>query len=395
MIDQINHPEVQQFISKHENADTSGLLLKHKHIAGVPMPVIVDQIVSKKKAKSKLPEWYRTQGLVFPPPLSLEQCSSEIAAKYKSHLYQGKSIVDLTGGMGVDSYYFSRAFESVDYVEKSQQLCQLATHNFEKLKAFNINVHHTNTKGFISSVDKTYDVAFIDPSRRNEQKGKVHLLEDCEPNVIDFEQELVSKAKTIILKTSPLLDVTKAIKSLKNVVKVLIISVDNECKEVLYILASKREGSLTYEAVNLMKTGEEHLFSFSPEQESILEVEYSLPDKYILEPNASIMKSGGFKSLAKAFHLKKLHSNSHLFTSDQPIAGFPGKTFHLKAVEKLDRKKILSHLDNDQANVVVRNFPLNTTGIKNKLGVIDGGNTFLFATTLLHNKKVVLITERV
>lgn len=371
------------------------LMLKSKRYSHLPLQEIVQQIKSRQKAFHKLPEWYNKEGIIFPPSLSMEQCSSEISARFKVSLVSGNSMIDLTGGTGVDTYYFSEKFKSSIYVERDPLLCDIARHNFAVLSR-NIFVKNFEAIHYLDVIIEPVDFIYIDPARRNDNRQKVFLLEDCEPNVVQIQERLLMLANSVMVKTSPMLDISLGQKDLNHVKSITIVAIGNEVKEVLYLLEGNWSGATEISAVNLDKnTGsveEKFVFKMSEEQEAISN--YALPSKYIYEPNSAVLKSGAFKLVGKRFNLFKLHLHSHLYTSNELVV-FPGRVFECLAVAPYQKKAILKHLSLGKANISTRNFPESVEAIRRKTGLKDGGEFFLFATTNLEEKLVVLICRKV
>ena len=398
-IAEITTPESQKFIATHLSDSIHDLLLQAGKYKEFDVPLLTRQIESKNKAKNKLPLWFNTPGIVYPEKLSMEQCSSEITALYKAEILDGsfKRLIDLTGGLGVDSYFFSKKFEEVIYVEKNESLNELASYNFSVLKADNIQSVSTEAEEFVSSYKKKADFIFIDPARRKEG-SKVFRFSDCEPNVTEMPQDLFEISEKIMIKASPLVDIDHAIRELKWVEKIFVVAVENECKELLFLL-NKNIGDadipLEITAANISQKGSKIEFKFIREEELKASAEISLPLVYIYEPNASIMKAGAFRSVGEKFLLKKLHPNSHLYTSEQLVKDFPGRIFKLESTLKYSKKEILNDLPNGKANITVRNFPDTVEAIRKKTGIKDGGEIYLFATTDKNGKHVILKTNKI
>jgi hypothetical protein len=390
--DYISKPGIQDFILEHEDDDVQKFLLKQKHVLGVPAGWIAQQLIARSKAKYKLPTWYRTPGIVFPPALSLEQASSEVTARFKSTLIPSTSVVaDLTGGLGIDSFFLSQHAVHLDCVEPNADLLEIARHNHRVLGAKNI-AHHINTaKEFLSQAAKL-DLVYLDPSRRKRSQ-KVHRFSDCEPNVIDLMDQLFEKVPDIMIKASPLLDIHQAVLELGSVTKVVVLAVENECRELLFLLRRGALGDPVINPVNLGKDGhpsDSNLFTWAEEKNS--KVVFSEPLAFLYEPNAAIMKSGAFKWIAQTFKVKKLASNSHLYTSDHRQE-FPGRIFRVTEQVKLD-KKLKDRFSGGYVNILARNYPLGVEEIKKKTGLREGGDQYLIATQSV-TEKHVLIAERV
>lgn len=388
----ILHTEVQTYINSHLNDDITKLLLKGASIHNVNTKAIVEQIEAKRKCKTKLPTWFNTNGIYFPNKLNIEQTSSETTAKYKSELISGNRIIDITGGFGVDCYYFSKQFSHVLHCEINNELSQIVAHNSKQLKASNIDIIETDGLEFISSNDITYDWIYVDPSRRHQQKGKVFFLEDCLPNIPENLEFLFSKTEQIMIKTSPLLDISIGLKELKHVESIHIVSVKNEVKELLWILKKEHVGNVKITAVNI-NTNNKELFTFNLNEEQFAVPTYSQPLSFLYEPNAAIYKSGAFKLISTKLKADKLHSNSHLYTSKDLIT-FPGRRFKIDKIIPYNKKLIKKECPK-KANITIRNFPESVEHVRKKFEIKEGGETYLFFTTNLLNEKIVLSCTKV
>ncbi|MGH1386849.1 THUMP-like domain-containing protein [Kordia sp.] len=381
--------EIQQFINDHLKTDPTKLLLKYKAISGIPFTEIIEQIQAKARCEKKLPTWFSTENIYFPNKLNIEQTSSEQTAFYKATLLQGSSLIDLTGGFGVDCYAFAEKFQKVTHCEISQQLSEIVTHNYGVLKVDNIQTVHNDGISYLQESSQKYDCIYIDPSRRNDAKGKVFLLEDCLPDVVSHQELLYSHADTILIKTSPLLDITNGLRALKHVKEIHVVAVQNEVKELLWLLdTNNNPEEVAIKTVNLTNT-ETLSYNFLLSEEKHQHVQYGLPKKYLYEPNAAIMKAGGFSSVAYSFKLEKLHPHSHLYTSNTLI-DFPGRRFEIQKIVPFNKKIFKKELNLSKANITTRNFPVSVAAIRKKLTLSDGGVDFLFATTLLSENKVLL-----
>lgn len=380
-------PETQQFIDEHQHDDVRSLALQAKKYPDVDIKMAINQIAGRQAIAYKIPSWYANDAIVYPAHLPLEQCSSEVTANYKSELCRGESLVDLTGGFGVDCAFMSQSFKTAIYVEKQIELCQLAHHNFSALQLPGIKVINGDGVEFLHQTTPV-DCIFIDPARRNEHGGKTVLLADCTPDVSELEELLTTKADTTLIKLSPMLDISLALKELKSTIAVHILSVHNECKELLFVLNKQPQVTIPVHCINFTHAGRQQ-FSFTKEEESNATVEYtSVLSGYLYEPNASILKAGAYKSIAEAYQLKKLHPNSHLYTSDKLIDDFPGRTFVVEAYSNIKNKELLKGIK--KANISVRNFPLSTNELRKRLKLNDGGEVYLFATTLSDHSKVLI-----
>jgi hypothetical protein len=380
MIELLVLPEVQQFILEHEQDDEKKLILKHRTIHHVPSSIIADQISGRKKAKTKLPLYYKSSNIVYPPGLNLEQSSSEETAVFKamalnSNAGKAKILADLTGGFGVDSYFFSNAFKKVHYIEPNASLLSFARHNHEILQAKNIEYNNSTAEDFIKSYPTKLDCVFVDPSRRNKSNQKVFKLSDCEPDVPVLLPDIFQKTDCLLIKTSPLLDIQQGIKDLKHVEKVWIVSVDNECKELLFLCRGGYSDEPKIIAINLHTDQLPFEFSMTEEKECVSK--FSEPLTYLYEPNASILKAGAFKIVGEEFSLFKLQISTHLYTSPELIQNFPGRIFKIIRPVKPDPKTLKEIFTEGKANVITRNYPLSPEELKKKTKLKDGGELYL------------------
>ena len=364
------------FIKDHINDDPAEIMLKSRKFPELPMRDIVVQIASRQKAKDKLPEWFGNYELILPPKQNLEQASSEITAKFKARFVEGDSLVDLTGGTGVDTCYLSRKMGSTVYVEPSEELCAVSKHNFEVLGA-NIEVQNSTAEDILNHNLVQSDWIFIDPSRRDDAENRVYALEDCAPNVIELEEQLLNSAKKVLIKASPMLDIKKTLQQFSSCYKVQIVAVDNEVKELLLYLRKDNDEEADIESWNISDKREEEQFSFKYSQEESCGFNIEEPQKYLYEPNAALMKAGAYKLIASKFGVQKLHPNTHLYTSDELIESFPGKKLVIKEIFSPAKKEIKKRIKNGTANVIVRNYPMGTNEIKKKFGLKDGEDHFL------------------
>jgi PG_1098 ferredoxin-like domain/THUMP domain-like len=394
LIKELLQQEVQEFIRAHENDDPAVLMLQTKRFPTLPMREIVEQIKSRQKAKEKIPIWYATNNILFPPSLSLEQSSSEATAIYKQQLIQGNKMADLTGGMGIDTYFLSQSFMTSQYVEKQEHLANLAAHNYSVLRSSNIQVHHKSADQFLKLCDSDFDLLYIDPARRDLNDKKVFRLSDCEPDMVEMLPVVLAKTAKVLIKSSPLLDIKGAIRDLGGVSEIHVVALKGEVKELLFLIdSSSISNDPTIHCVNILKeTVSRFKFSFSNEEG--LNRAYGVPKKYVYEPNASILKGGAFKSIAEKFDLVKLHPNTHLYTSNEVKMDFPGRIFkNLKSIT-LSKKTLKRNLKTLQANITVRNYPLTVDQIRKKSGLKEGGENYIFGFTDLESPKLIL-TEKI
>ncbi|GAB5524275.1 MAG: SAM-dependent methyltransferase [Roseivirga sp.] len=393
MITQLSKKEIQKFIQDHLYDDPALLMLKAANHPDIPMREAVEQIQSKRKAKQKLPDWFATEGIVYPPVLSLEQCSSERTALYKASLVQGQTMIDLTGGMGIDTFYLSRSFEETHYVERQMHLVELAKHNFQRLDANSIESHHDQAESFLKSLAKRVDLIYLDPARRGAQNSKVVRFEDCEPNVIELLPELRRHSESILIKASPMLDIKGAINDLGEVTAVHVIADRNEVKELLFFIDENASVNPEVHTINLRPEGEWR-FSFDYERESGLLTQFGTVSDFIYEPNAAILKAGAFKSIGEQFpSMAKLHANTHLYTSDGLIENFPGRVFQVLDTLQMNKKQLRRKLPEMRANISVRNFPMSVEQIRKKTGLKGGGEDYVFGLTDTEGVKFCLLKK--
>jgi hypothetical protein len=388
----ILNSEIQEFIKKNIGTSISKLALQKNPFPKVEWISILNQIEAKTKSKDKLPTWFSTNNIIYPAKISIEQTSSEKTALYKSTIVSGDSLIDLTGGFGVDDYYFTKKIKAVAHCEINPDLSDLVKHNFEQLDTKNITCYSGDSLATLTSLNKKWDWIYIDPSRRNDAKGKVFMLKDCLPNVPENIGFYFKNSDSILIKTAPLLDISAGLLELKNVKNIHIIALENEVKELLWELHKEYEGPIIIKTVNLVKDKAE-TFEFVLNEESELP-HFSLPQKYLYEPNSAIMKSGGFNEVSTFFKINKLHKFSHLYTSKELI-DFSGRIFEIVNTIPYNKTEIKTHLENKQANITTRNFPDTVESIRKKWKIKDGGNIFCFFTTDENNHKIVLICTKI
>ena len=431
----------QDFIRQHQDDDVRQLAFLGSKYPEVDMPFALDQIRGRKMARVKLARWASLEGIIYPPHISMEQCSSESTALYKAELAarllglpassSGTEMkaeneiefVDLTGGFGVDfSYIAARLGVKSMYVERQAHLCEAAKENFGRLGLKNaivkngdgievLHSFHPKKKDAASADDSlgiTYDqprsllktnlglkIIFIDPARRDDAGNKVVSLKDCTPDVTVLQEEMLSKADYVIIKLSPMLDWHRAISELSHVREVHIISVNNECKELLLVLSARNMS----ENLRIYCINDAQSFvcdELDMESSQVKIAPSTLEEmQYLYEPNASLMKAGCFGVLSGRYDARMLSKNSHLFVSREPIAAFPGRSFRIIAVSSFNKKELKRHLSGiTKANIATRNFPLSVAELRKRLKLKDGGETYIFATTLSDESHVLMITEK-
>ena len=383
--------EVQEFINENLYTDIHRILLNKSPFTKISAKELVEQIESKLKSREKLPSWFGTHGIVYPNKLNLSQSSSETTAMYKASLINGNSIVDLTGGFGVDCFAFSSKVKSVVLVEQNEKLSQIAEHNFEKLGISNVETITREGIDFLKNSTAPFDWIYVDPSRRNRENKKVYYLTDCEPDITLHFDLLFSKARNILVKTGPLLDISAGLAQMRNVKEIHILAVTNDVKEVLWMLQKGYTNEPLVKTLNFKKN-ETQEFQFTLSAEQTANATYSSPKHYLYEPNTAILKSGAFQYVGNFYKLDKLHPNSHLYTSNELIS-FPGRTFQIVDVLEYS-KKVFKKLKLTQANITTRNFPESVLAVKNKLGLKDGGAAYLFCTTDINQKLRILYCSK-
>lgn len=381
----------RQFIRENLNADVPTLALK-KVPVGTDFSLALRQIEARQLLKRKAPSWSANEDLLFPSHLSIEQCSSEAAARYKAKLLQGESFADLTGGLGIDTYFISQGFRQTDYVERQDELCGLARHNFSVLNT-EIEVHNETAEDYLNHCEPK-DCIFIDPTRRDAYGRKTVSIGDCTPDVAELHDLLLQKAQKVMIKLSPMLDISKALEELGNVKEVHVVAVANECKELDFVLERDFRGETRYFCVNLLTGQPEMQFTMEEERNCSVRLADSVSG-YLYEPNPAVMKAGCYKLLTDCFDVRKLHKNSNLYTSERLIADFPGRVFAIEdwtPFNKKVRQRLLSGID--KASIAVRNFPLSVAELRKSLKISDGDEVYLFATTLKGEQKVLIKTRK-
>jgi len=384
--------EIQAYINANLETDATTILLKKSKFEHVSLAEIAEQLEAKQRCKKKLPTWHDTANIYFPNKLNIEQTSSEQAAEYKSMIIAGQSLLDLTGGFGVDSFYFSKQVKHVTHCEISEELSAIVAHNFKQLQVDNIQVHSGDGLRYLEETNQKFDWIYLDPSRRHDAKGKVFFLSDCLPNVPEYLDHIFDHTDNILIKLSPMLDITQAISELKCVKAIHVIAVNNEVKELLFVLRKKYASEISVQTINLTKTGEQH-FSFGLDEEQLAMPNYADIQNYVYEPNAAILKSGAFRLVATKLKLHKLHRHSHLYTSTELIE-FPGRIFKVNKVIPYQKKLLKKEIYRLKCNVATRNFPETVSQLKSKFHLKDGGELYLFFTTNSQNEKVVITSVK-
>lgn len=386
----------RKFILEHENEDPNQVIFKAATLNDVDGKLAAQQISSRQKAKKKLPSWYLHEEIIYPPKVPLEQSSSELTAKFKGDIFKGDSLADLTGGMGIDDWAFSYSFDEIFYCERQEDLANTSKYNFSVLGRKNIHVFPGDSLNWLEKRKETLSAIYLDPARRDAQNNKMVSIKDCEPNILEIKELLFQKTEKILIKLSPMIAIKQAVRELENVSKIWVISVGNECKEVLFLLNDTISEKTEIVCIDFRKDKTYSEYKFLLEDEEYKEVILAEDlGEYLYEPNASIMKAGAFKSIANDFLLKKLEMNSHLYTSDTFIENFPGRKFKIKGKSQVQKKNIKKLVPSLKANLTVRNFPQSVDQIRKKLKLKEGGNDYLFATTIMNNEKVLLLCDRI
>ncbi len=382
----------RNFIREHAGDDVRQLALQAARYPGVDMRVAATQIEGRRIARGKLPAWAAVEGLIYPMRLSMEQCSSEATAQYKASIVQGTRLADLTGGFGIDCSYMSEQFLHTTYVERNAELCAIATHNFALLDK-PIEVRQGQCEEVLAALSEQ-DWIFLDPARRDKGGNKVVALTDCEPDVCALEEQLLQKSAHVMIKCSPMLDISKAIGQLHSVVEVHVVSVNNECKELLFILGrGKTVSDIQMHTINI-QGGRRHTFDYMLGSEAPTTCAYATQlGQYLYEPSSALMKAGCYRLPAARYGLGKLHPNTHLYTSDVLVSDFPGRVFKICGCSGFGKKELRA-LGYKQGNLAVRNFPEHVDTLRKRLRISDGGTAYLFATTLLDESKVLICCEK-
>jgi len=385
-------PEVQEFLRKNLKTTPAELALRGSPFLNISAAELAQQLTGLQKTEKKLPSWFNTQNIYYPPKLNLEQTSSETTAKYKASLLKGNTLLDLTGGFGIDDYYFANKFEEVVHCELNADLSEIAAYNLRQLDSRNISFKNEDSIKFLKRSKEKIDAIYADPARRDNSGGKVFRLAYCLPNIPDNLELLFKKSDIILVKTSPLLDLQAGITELKYVTEIHIVAVNNDVKELVWLLKKKSQTDIKIKTRNFTKNGLEEFDGFF--HKNFTEVPYSLPKNFLFEPNAAVMKSGLFNEIALFTKTEKLHSNSHLYTSENNVE-FPGRKFKIIDVEHYKPSVLKNKFKNIKANITTRNFPETVSVLRNKFKIKDGGKNYLFFTTNVENEKIVISCEKI
>jgi 16S rRNA G966 N2-methylase RsmD len=393
--------EMHEFINDCVNCNAASIALKLSKKKNWPKEFIIQQIVGKQKAKKKIPVWASCSEIIYPSLLSIEQSSSEQTALYKANLMNGKTFLDLTGGMGVDCFFIAKNFTNIFYNEPNAELFNITVNNLKCLinktsnyKNKNFYFSNLTAEEFLLKNNNTFDCVFIDPSRRNENK-KVVSLSQCSPNVTVFLPTLLNKCNKVFIKTSCMLDITKAAEELKYVQKVYVVSVNNECKELLFECGKTPEKNYTIQCVNISAEINTN-FNFTFQEEKNSTAQYSLPKQYLYDPYSSLTKAGAFLTLACKFNLEKISANSHLYTSNKLVKEFPGTTYKVVATVAPNKKYLLKHIDTPSAIWMLRHSAFTEKELIKKTGIKNNSSgIILFSTKDNKNKPIVIICTKI
>ena len=392
----LNDEATQAFVADHRADDVRLLAFMADKHPDVDMPWALQQIAGWQMARRKLPSWASVEGMVYPPHLSMEQCSSEQTAKMKTNLpFQTDKglLIDLTGGFGVDFSFMAQDFERAVYVERQEDLCAIARHNFHLLGLNQAEVVCGDGVEYLHQLQEHASLIYLDPARRNEHGGKTYAISDCTPDVVALREELLKKADFIVVKLSPMLDWREAVRQLPaQYTEVRIVSTGGECKELLLILSDKINSPLRLVCIN-----DDELFVVDNlgKRMSIINCQLSIVNNYLYEPNASIMKAGCFAELCERLGVEAIAENSHLFVSPDFIESFPGRKFQITSISSMNKKSLRQTLQGvDRANISVRNFPLNAEQLRQRLHLKDGGEIYIFGTTSHKGDHVVLVCKK-
>ena len=379
------------FIRLHANDDVRQLALRGTKDPEVNLTYALEQIVGRQKARTKLPSWAAIEGIVYPPHLSMEQCSSEQTAHYKASIAgKGQRVVDLTAGFGVDMAFISQGFQKAVHVEQQELLCTISSANYQLLGLNHIEVVCGNGVEYLHQMEHA-DLIFIDPARRDQHGARTYGIADCTPNVLEIIDEMLQKADRVMIKLSPMLDWQKTVADVGNVSQVHIVSVGNECKELLLEVKKGKDEKVKVFCVNddqvfSYEIGETHSFTPSPLHSFT----------FLYEPNASVMKAGCFNLISHRFGITQPDANSHLFLSDKLVEGFPGRRFVIERVSTMNKRELKEALAGiDKANVAVRNFPLSVADLRKRLKLKDGGDVYIFATTDAKKGHLVMVCRKI
>lgn len=384
------------YIRTHVNDNVRTLALRGCKDTSVDFKFALQQIEGRQKSKDKLPDFYQNENILYPPTVSMEQCSSTPTAQYKASLVEGETFADLTGGFGIDTFALSRRFKHGYHVEPNSALSELVQHNAKALNIANLTFFQSTMEEALAQLPHV-DCLYIDPSRRDQQGNRVICLEDCTPNIVEWKSTLLEKCKKLLIKLSPMIDIKRSLLQLPETTTIYTLAVNGECKEVLLLLENdKAITNRGIHAINILKEGCQKFETTTNEEESATPTLTNIVAQYLYEPNAAVLKAGIFKSIASQHGIEKLHPHTHLYCSNNLISNFPGRTFEVIETYLFNKKALKKNLgDINKANITVRNFPLTAEELKVLLKVKDGGDVYLFGATLTDGKFVVIQTKKI
>lgn len=379
----LKKPEVLRFIEDNLHTPVPKLILNGSPFESIDIKLLVNQVVGKKKAKKKLPTWFEHDEIIYPPKVNLEQTSSEITANHKSKSINGTRLIDLTGGFGVDDYYFSKRITELTYAELNSELFEIARHNFKILSLENIKSHHGDSIAYLRRVHFKYDWIYVDPSRRTKTQ-KVFLLRDSLPNLLELQALLRDKCRNLMIKTSPMYDIEMGYKELSGIKELHIVSVKNEVKELLWIIDWRAVNSRTTKLYNYDSLKRYSFQKIDNDKVQSHLVSLSKCENYLYEFNSSIMKSGMFDHFATKYSLGKLDKNTNLYTSNVLISSFPGKIYEIKTVDSINFKNLKKEFKGKYVNIISKNIKISTENLRKKLNCKIGSDMdyLIFAKTI-------------
>lgn len=394
MLESLLDQHVQQYItSKSDQGWKASYAFEKNPFPQIATSEILQQIQGRARALKKLPLWAATKGILYPAPLSMEQCSSQTTAAYKANWLQCERMIDVTGGFGVDDYFMAKLAQSFTYCEMQSELAEIVAHNFAVLGATNVRIHIGNSTDYLQNSEEEYDLIYADPARRHDVKGKVFRLEDCTPNVVDLQTVYWKKTNRIALKLSPLMDISLVISQLQHVKEVRTVTYDGELKELLVLQQKAYQGPIQFTAAWHRK---EQWSEFSFAQTDLNQnPTYGIAASYLYEPHPGLMKLGPWGELSQRYKVLKWEKNSHLFTSEELITDFPGRSFKITAIVPYSKKEIQQHGLPTKANISIRNFPETVEQLRKKWKIKDGGSEYLFFTTAENQEKLIVFCQKI
>lgn len=388
----IHHEKWLRWVQEHENEPVSELALRYSGHPDLPLRALLVQVKGRQIAKVKLPSFYHHPEILYPDSLILEQCSSEEAAAHKAGWAEGKTVADLTGGLGIDTLAFAKTAKKVFYCEPDPLRCAAARHNFRVMGVSNVEVIEGTAEETSAMLTGQADLFFLDPSRRSEDGRKVFRLEDLSPDVLQLKSRLLSKSAQVMVKLAPMLDIREGLRQLPETYRVEVISRKDECRELLFFLSNEAR----VVEIACLDTGHpENKFSYRPDDDATLPLPIGEPEIFLYEPDASIRKAGAWRSICKKFGVKILHSNSHLFTGSEPLKNFPGRTFRIQEILPYKKDKITAALQGNPAQLVFYNFPVKAHDVTKALNIKSGEPIYLFFTSTEKQRTMVVLGERV